>query len=84
MYLLIKLFAVVLIIGLFLYSKLLPHKAKLNNKYLSTFNFFQSIFNPILNVLKPIFKPLQVGTGLAVDSTQMVLFIVLLLIITLM
>lgn len=70
----------VLIIGLFLYSKLLPHQDKLNGQYKSTFNFFKNIFQPILDLLKKVIKPFQVGQGLAVDMTQIALLIILLLI----
>lgn len=69
----------VLIIGLFLYSKLLPHKDKLNIKYKGVFDFFEVIFQPVLNFLKTLIKPFQVGQRLAVDMTQIVLLIVLLL-----
>jgi len=74
-----KIFLNVLIIGLFLYSKLTPYKDKLNNQYKGAYNFFQSIFQPILNMLKSLVKPFQVGQGLAVDMTQIILLIVLLL-----
>ena len=80
MYILIKLFIYVLIVGLFLYSKLLPYKDKLNNQYRGIFNFFNSIFSPIFNFLKTIVKPFQVGVGLSVDMTQIVLLIILLII----
>jgi hypothetical protein len=69
----------VLIIGLFLYSKLLPYKDKLSGQFKSIFDFFNSIFTPILNSLKSLFKPFEVGQGLSVDMTQLVLLIVLLL-----
>jgi hypothetical protein len=39
----------IFIIGLFLYSKLLPYKDKLNNQYKGIFNFFNTMFSPILN-----------------------------------
>jgi hypothetical protein len=39
----------IFIIGLFLYSKLLPYKDKLNNQYKGIFNFFNAVFEPILN-----------------------------------
>jgi hypothetical protein len=71
----------VFIIGLFLYSKLLPYKDKLNNQYRGIFNFFNSLFAPVLNFLKKIIKPFQVGQGLSVDLTQIILLILLLLII---
>ena len=77
--LLIKIILNVLIIGLFLYSKLLPYKEKLNGQYKGVFNFFNSIFTPILNGLKSLVKPFQVGQGLSVDMTQIVLLVLLLL-----
>lgn len=69
----------VLIIGLFLYSKLLPYRDKLSGQFKSAFDFFSSIFTPILNSLKSLFKPFEVGQGLSVDMTQLVLLIILLL-----
>lgn len=80
MILLIKLFINILIIGLFLYSKLLPYKDKLNTQYKNVFNFFFSIFNPLLNALKSTVKPFQVGQGLSIDMTQIILLILFLLI----
>jgi hypothetical protein len=70
----------IFIIGLFLYSKLLPYKDKLNNQYKGIFNFFNAVFSPILNFLKSFIKPFQVGQGLSVDMTQIVLLILFLLI----
>jgi len=69
----------VFIIGLFLYSKLLPYKDKLNNRYKGIFEFFNSIFSPVLNFLKRFVKPFQVGQGLAVDMTQIILLILFLI-----
>ena len=80
MILLIKLFINILIIGLFLYSKLLPYKDKLNTQYKNVFGFFFSIFNPLLNALKSFIKPFQVGQGLSLDMTQIILLILFLLI----
>jgi hypothetical protein len=78
-FLFLRIFLNVLIIGLFLYSKLLPYKDKLQPQYLKIFNFFYKIFSPILNGLKSMVKPSQVGYGLSVDMTQIVLLIILLL-----
>ncbi|NII29660.1 hypothetical protein HB364_31565 [Pseudoflavitalea sp. X16] len=69
----------ILIVGLFLYSKLLPYKDRLDQRYKSTFDFFSKIFNPVLNFLRGVFKPTKVGSGLSVDMSQIVLLIVLLL-----
>ncbi|MFB9078982.1 hypothetical protein ACFFLS_10210 [Flavobacterium procerum] len=77
----LKIIVQILIVGLFLYSKLLPYKDRLNSQYKSIFDFFNSIFSPIFNFLKPMIKPFQVGTGLAVDMTQIVLLVVFLMIL---
>jgi hypothetical protein len=71
----------ILIVGLFLYSKLVPYKDTLNPQYKKIFDFFDSIFTPIFNFLKNIVKPFQVGLGLAVDMTQIVLLIILLMLL---
>jgi uncharacterized protein YggT (Ycf19 family) len=75
LYLLINL----LIVGLFLYSKLTPHKSRLTGSYLNIFNFFERIFDPLLNLLRKVAKPSQVGNGIAVDMSQIILLILLLL-----
>lgn len=73
----------ILIVGLFLYSKLLPYKDKLNPQYKKIFDFFNSIFTPIFNFLKNLIKPFQVGIGLSVDMSQIVLLIIFLLLLNL-
>ena len=70
-----------LIVGLFLYSKLLPYKDKLNPQYKKIFDFFNSIFTPIFNFLKNLVKPFQVGIGLSVDMSQIVLLIIFLILL---
>ncbi|MBS1570957.1 MAG: YggT family protein [Bacteroidetes bacterium] len=74
----------IFIVGLFLYSKLLPYKDKLNPNYKSIFNFFNGIFNPVFNLLKKFFKPYHVGGGVGVDMTQIVLLIIILIIQTML
>jgi len=81
MFFLLKIFIYVLVIGLFLYSKLLPYKDKLNNQYKGIFNFFDHLFSPIQNFLKKYIKPFQVGQGLSVDMTQIIILLVLLAIL---
>lgn len=68
----------ILIVGLFLYSKLLPYKDKLSHQYKGIFNFFDSLFTPIFNFMRKYIKPFQVGTGLSVDMSQIVLLILFL------
>ncbi|MBL7727397.1 MAG: hypothetical protein JNM68_06930 [Dinghuibacter sp.] len=81
MFFLIYLFINFLVVALFLYSKLLPYKDRLDNRYLKVFNFCGAIFNPILGFLKGLFKPFTVGRGLQVDMTQVVLLLFLLIIL---
>lgn len=70
----------VFIVGLFLFSKLTPYKDKLTGNYLKIFVIFESVFNPILSFLRRFIKPTQVGTGVAVDMSQIILLLILLLI----
>lgn len=70
-----------LIIGLFLYSKLLPYRDKLNPQYKKTFDFFNSLFSPVFNFLKKRIKPFQVGLGLSIDMSQIVLLIIFLMLL---
>lgn len=71
----------ILIVGLFVYSKLLPYKDKLDTHYRGAFDFLNSLFTPVFNLLKKVVKPFRVGQGLSVDMTQVILLIVFLLII---
>lgn len=77
----IKIIIYILIVGLFLYSKLLPYKDKLSNKYRGVFNFFDVLFTPIFNFMRKFIKPFQVGFGLYVDMSQIVLLILLLILL---
>lgn len=79
MALLIHLLLSILLIGLFLFSKLMPYKDRLNPKYKSIYNFFETLFNPILKALRSIIKPVFVGQNLSVDISQVVLFVLLLI-----
>jgi hypothetical protein len=83
MQLLIPILINILIVGLFLYSKLVPHKDKLNPQYKKTFDFFNSLFSPIFNFLKIRIKPFQVGLGLSIDMSQIVLLIIFLMLLNL-
>ncbi|GEM55104.1 hypothetical protein B0A58_07600 [Flavobacterium branchiophilum NBRC 15030 = ATCC 35035] len=75
---LLHFFIIIVIVGLFLYNKLLPYKEKLNPQYKKVFSFFDAIFSPVFEILKSIFKPVQVGYGLFVDMTQVIVLLILL------
>jgi hypothetical protein len=74
----------ILIVSLFLYSKLLPYKNKLTDKYQNIFYFFESIFSPLLNFLSKIAKPVQVGKGIAIDMSSIILLFLFLFILGLL
>jgi hypothetical protein len=69
------------ILGLFLYSKILPHKSNLDNKFKGAFNFFDSIFTPALLFLKKYIKPVKLGSFLQIDLTEVILFLLLLILL---
>lgn len=71
-----------LIVFLFLYSKLQPYKDKLNDSFKSVFSFCDLIFAPILKFLRKKIKPMNIGTGLALDLSQLLLLILLIILLT--
>jgi uncharacterized protein YggT (Ycf19 family) len=81
---LLSVFINILIIGLFLYSKLLPYKDRLMGNYKKAFDFFDSLYNPIFKWLKQRVKPHQVGSGLFIDMSQFIVLLILLFLITLL
>src|SRR5674476_339365 len=73
MRLLLYIFVNVLIVGLFLYSKLTPHKDRLTGNYLKTFNFFDKIFHPILIMRRlPVYFLIDVSESMVGEPIQMV------------
>ena len=55
----------------------------LNNKYRKTFDVFDKIFNPLLGFLRKITGNTQVGNGIAVDMSQIILLIIFLIVLKL-
>jgi hypothetical protein len=72
-----------IIVLLFVYSKLSPYKAKLTGQYLKIFLLCEKVFNPVLDLLRKVAKPTQVGNGIAVDMSQIILLVLLLVILKL-
>ena len=75
---LLKVLINVLIVGLFLFSKLLPYKDRLDSNNKDVLGLFENIFTPLSKALGSFIKPFQVGQGLSLDMTQIVLLILLL------
>jgi hypothetical protein len=71
------------VVLLFAYSKLTPYRTRLTGQYLKIFLFCEKIFNPVLDMLRKVAKPAQVGNGIAVDMSQIILLILLLIILRL-
>lgn len=69
----------ILIVGLFLYFKLLPYHSRLSNPHQRIYRFLEKIFKPVLNLLSSFIKPLQIGQGLSIDLAQLVLLVLLLI-----
>lgn len=69
------------IVGLFLFSKILPYKDRLNIKYKGILVLLNNMFTPVLNFLKMFIKPIQIGQGLSVDLTHIILLIFLLILL---
>ncbi|WP_432709517.1 hypothetical protein [Pedobacter sp.] len=67
-----------LIIGLFLYSKLLPYQDKLNPGYKKVFDVIHKIFSPLFGFLKKYVQPFQVGRGISVDMSQIIILVIFL------
>ena len=76
-----KLVFIIIILGLFVYPKLVPYKDRLMPQYRKMYNFFDSFLGPVLNFLRGAFKPLQVGPGIGVDMAQIILLLILLLLL---
>jgi hypothetical protein len=70
------------ILSLFLYSKLLPYKSSIGNKYIRVFNFFDNIFSPILFFFRKHIKPFQIGNLLHIDLSDFILFLFFLLLLS--
>ena len=73
-----------LLLGFFLYSKLLPHKDRLSADYKQLFSITDRIFGPVLRVFKNVARPMQIGTGISLDMAQVLLFALLLLLLNLL
>lgn len=70
-----------LIVSLFLYSKLLPYQNKLNPKYSTPFKYINKFFTPVLSYIRRVISPFEVGNGLSIDMSQVLLLILFLIIL---
>ena len=82
----LKLITLLLLIGLFLYSKLLQHRAVLNQSAMKYFTIMDRIYNPICSFISKTFTKrwLISNNGLKLDFSQLIVFVLLLLIFQLL
>ncbi|ADV48693.1 hypothetical protein Celal_1380 [Cellulophaga algicola DSM 14237] len=78
----IKVLALLLLFSLFIYSKIRTHENMLFPQYKKLFKHIKGVLEPVLKFMNTFFKPMKIGTNLSVDSSQFILFILLLLIIS--
>ncbi len=82
-HLLLSLVLISLIIGLFFYSKTWNYHAKLHPEFKRVFDVLDRILTPILDFLKGIMKPYEIGVGVSLDMSQFILLALLLLLLKL-
>lgn len=71
------------IIALFVYMRLSPYKDKLNQRPLKVYNSLDSCIRPISSIIGKMCKPRQIGVGLYIDISSIILLLILLLILNL-
>lgn len=69
------------IVALFIYMRLNPYKDKLNRQSLKIYNSLDACFRPIFSIITKVIKPRQIGIGLQVDLSSIVVLILLLIIL---
>lgn len=79
----LKILALIMVLGLFIYTKLINYEHLLAPNFKNGFARIKGIFQPIFKFFGRAFKPYKVGNGLFLDMAQLV-FLVLLLFILLL
>lgn len=77
----IKILISLFIVALFIYMRLNPYKDKLNTQSLKIYNILDACFRPIFSIIAKVIKPRQVGIGLQIDLSSIVVLILLLIIL---
>lgn len=68
----------IMLVALFLYARLLPHKDKLDAKHKRYFDMADKLFGWVLKSMEGSLKPYKVGEDLAINISQVALFALLL------
>lgn len=76
-----KLLCALLILGMYFFIVVKPHRSILKGNALSLFNFIENIINPIFSFLRKFFKPRVIGTNISIDISPIALLIILLTIL---
>ncbi|MFT5890382.1 MAG: hypothetical protein ACI9Y7_000472 [Dokdonia sp.] len=78
---LIELLVIFFVVIIFIYSKLKFVETKLYPKYARIFLQIKKVIEPILNFTSTILKPFKIGENLFIDSSQIIIIIILLFIL---
>jgi hypothetical protein len=81
---LIKILLDIILIVLIIYSKVSPYRDLLSIDNKNRFQFLEKIISPIFAKLNILVKPVQIGNGIYLDRSHILLMIFLILIITLL
>lgn len=71
----------ILIVLLIFYMKVLPYKDKLNEDFKSVFRVADTCFSKILLFMSKRIPNLVIGSGISIDSSQLVLLFILVLLL---
>ena len=75
---LIRLLLFVTIIALFLHQRLAPHSAGLGRRFGRVFRIADQIFGTPLKFVRSKVPPLSVGPGLSLESSHLILLVIVL------
>ncbi len=73
----IKFVMVASLVAMYVYSKLAPHKDRLDAKHRGWFDTGDKIFGSLSRSIGKSMKPYKVGEGIFLDSGQLVLFCII-------
>jgi hypothetical protein len=79
----LKVLSFLLIICLFIYSKLQNYEAHLAPNFKNSFGRIKGGMKPILGFLGRFIKPYKLGASISIDAAQLVLLVLLLIILAL-
>jgi hypothetical protein len=71
------------ILCLFLYTKIKPVKNNLNPSLKKAYSYIEIFFDKLFNFMGKIIKPIVIGTNVSIDISQIIILIILLILLLL-